>query len=123
MPDEHIPKHLRGLPPGAREQLTLEDERFLQDLRAEAERTERRVRAEGEAWAFPVPRPMALLFDRLPSPFTVEQALADGEALDLDAADVAEALHTMRRLELVSDAPSRDGAASYVRHPENRNWF
>lgn len=121
MPDDFRPRHLRGLPDGY--EPDVEGNRELMDLRTELDRR-RRQRESGrdpetpEPWAFPVPRPMALLFDRLPSPFSVEQAVDDGAALGLDAGEVSEALEQMRRHELVSDAPE-----GYVKHPEARNWF
>ena len=125
MPDDHTPKHLRGLPPGL--DLSPEEERELMDLRTSLDRVRRRVTSDQEPgeepWGFPVPRRMALLFDRLPSPFTQRDVVAEGEALGLDAGDVADALREMRARELVSDAPERDGEPSYVKHPEAKNWF
>jgi hypothetical protein len=120
MPDDHTPKHLRGLPDDL--DLSPEEERELMDLRTDLDRVRRKVASEQESgkepWGFPVPRPMALLFDRLPSPFNQQEAVAEGEALGLDASDVAEALEVMRRHELVSDAPT-----GFVKHPEAKNWF
>lgn len=120
MSDDFTPKHRRGLPAGL--DLSPEEERELMDLRTGLDRVRRKVASEQEPgeepWGFTVPRPMALLFDRLPSPFTAEEAVGEGEELGMDAIDVAEALREMRRRELMSDAPE-----GYVKHPEARNWF
>lgn len=128
MPDDFRPRHLRGIPASRRAELPPERNAELMDLQTDLDRDRRRREAgrdpaAPEPWGFPVPRPMALLFDRLPSPFTVRQAMDEGAALRLDAGDVSEALEAMRRHELVSDAPAIDGEAAYVRHPENRNRF
>lgn len=114
----HTPKHLRGL---ENVNLSPEEERELMDLRTGLDRVRRRVQSEQgqESWGFPVPRPMALLFDALPSPFTVEQADAEAETQGLNTAGVTETLDQMRRHELVSD--TADG--SFVKHPEAKNWF
>ena len=115
---EYLPPHLRGLPASAREGMSEDDDRFLQDLHTRGVRTRRRVQAEGGAWAFPVPEPMAHLFDALTSPFTTEDALRAGESLGMGAAAVEEAVGQMQRHELVSPSPE-----GYVRHEESRNWF
>lgn len=92
------------------------------ELRTSLDRVRRRVQSEQEPgtepWGFPFPRPAAKLFDALPSPFTAEQAEAEGERQGLDAAGVSEALQTLRAHELVSDGP--DG---WVKHAEGRCWF
>lgn len=69
-----------------------------------------------EPWGFPVPRPTALLLDRLTSPFSVLHAVDEGATLDLDEGDGAEAVEARRRHEIVSDGPE-----GQVKHPENRN--
>lgn len=120
MPDDFRPRHLRRLPPGVK--LTAEEEREHMDLKTDLDRVRRKHLSEQEPgeepWGFPVPRQMALLFDRLPSPFSVGQAEAEGKELGLDAGDVAEALEAMRRHELVSEGPGGG-----VKHPEAKNWF
>lgn len=118
---ERTPRHLRGLPPGL--ELTPEEEREHMDLQTALDRDRRQREAQRdpsapEPWAFAVPRPMALLFDALPSPFTIDAALEAGAALGLDEAAVAEALHEMRARELVSDGPE-----GLVKHPDGKGWF
>lgn len=117
MSDDFTPKHLRGL---ENVPLSPEEEHELMDLRTGLDRVRRRVESEQEPepWGFTVPRPMALLFDALPSPFTVAQAEAAGAEQGLDASAVADALREMRRRELVSDA-----AEGWVKHPEAKSWF
>ena len=96
------------------------------DLQTDLDRLRRKHLSEhpegDEPWGFPVPRPMALVFDALPSPFTLAEAEAAGREHDLDAAAVADALREMRARELVSDAPEEEGP-TFVKHPEAKNWF
>jgi hypothetical protein len=120
MSNESRPRHLRHLPRSVK--LTPEEEREHMDLQTDLDRLRREHLSEHpegeEPWGFTVPRSMALLFDRLPSPFSRQQAVEAGGILGFDDAGVAEALEQMQRLELVSVMPK-----GFVKHPESKNWF
>ena len=109
-----------GLPPALAARLSDDDARELDAHRIDQDRRRRRQRAGLDVPPFLDAPDQAApgagsLWVNLPERFALDQALGVGARLQLDAAAVAEALHALRRAELVADVPGSGGTASMAK--------